>query len=695
MATVPTYGVQKVSAAPADGTKQQIDINPSAFGSSIARATQNLGGQIEDTGGMLAQNALRMKKEDDLARAKEADVRAGDAIRDLMLNDETGFLLQKGKNAVDQFDTARKSIEEIKKSISKDLTPDQQVLFNDAFAQRQETAYNRQYSHLASERISYQNDLSEARMVSAIEDAASLYKDPTAIGEAKRILNGELSQKASREGWDSEIAEFEKDKKFTELHKAVIASYAADDAFGATEYYKENKDSILGGDQTELETFLKGRRLDQMGSMIFDQVDQSKFDEARGLVEKFSSDLEGDERFRLNSQIDAAETRYLKKVEEMGESALMKDRVEAAIKGLSYLDPKDKSAGGDVKSVDTYYEKYLLPSLDGQPQEVVDAVGTLYAAKTGIIPDAMQGEIRGTLRSSESAEEIARVSEIVSQIQTQNPRALVDMSDRDVEMATWVASAVNAGVEPKEAVNTYRAASQVPEAIRKQRRVDAGKTTKFMEAGGGKNNDPVADAFDKGFFSSQPDAGEVVTAEYRDLFIKAYEATGDEDVAHKMALHGIKRVWSESRINGDKELMKHAPEMVYGTYGKVGKDAEWIRGQLLDDLADNALWPEGWQDRISLVSDPLTPRTLDYLIRVEQADGTVDFYRDGENNILRWKPDWETSKDGIKQEAKRKEVLEKKVAQGKADRDLYIRSYEATEFYRDLGLNPDMILGGR
>jgi soluble lytic murein transglycosylase-like protein len=70
--------------------------------------------------------------------------------------------------------------------------------------------------------------------------------------------------------------------------------------------------------------------------------------------------------------------------------------------------------------------------------------------------------------------------------------------------------------------------------------------------------------------------------DYQTMFVDAYEKTGEKDLAHDMAVEGMKRNWGVTAVGGRNTLMKHPPEKV--GYRPLAGDYGWIDKQLRTEL---------------------------------------------------------------------------------------------------------------
>src|SRR5579859_2958062 len=81
----------------------RIDVPAEAFGAGTARATEQLGGQVERSSEQLSQAGLAYAGLRNETLAKEADIKLGATLTDMQYNPETGFYTKRGKDAVDGY----------------------------------------------------------------------------------------------------------------------------------------------------------------------------------------------------------------------------------------------------------------------------------------------------------------------------------------------------------------------------------------------------------------------------------------------------------------------------------------------------------------------------------------------------------------------------------------------------------------
>lgn len=325
-------------------------------------------------------------------------------------------------------------------------------------------------------------------------------------------------------------------------------------------------------------------------------------------------------------------------------------KVDQAGRGGVPLDPKNKD---DKDALDLHYRStssnWASLPLDQQVKNTVD-----YVAQKSMVPDTVQGMVRGALRAGDPSK-VVMASSMLRQFSNSNPQLLNDFSTEDIRMANLVGEYTDTGMQPKQAVEKATQFLQVPESARAERLKDydavVGKDPKKADAAF------ISGKLGGGWFSGTPGS---IPPQMVDEFSRTarteFMATGNLAASQATALDEITKVWGQSRVAGDNRYMRYAPEKVYGIPGKsLQENADWINGQLLEDLNYNAF------------KDPKNPITLDRVIvapleRSMSADGLVPYQvwlksKDGVLNPvlntkgqpMQWKPSWQDSKEYMKQ----------------------------------------------
>lgn len=370
--------------------------------------------------------------------------------------------------------------------------------------------------------------------------------------------------------------------------------------------------------------------------------------------------------------------RVAKRDEDLLEVAQQKERVALAIGGLAPLDPR---SGEDRDALDAYYRETLAPRIRELDTNQAFSELALFVDRVGIVPPALRGQLRGTLRSGETEQKVA-AADLIDRIRQRNPAALQDFAKEDIAVAEQISVLIGRGVEPQKAVERAEDlvfnADEPARALRRARLTQDNilevMETRFIDD----MNQSVVDRLEV------PDP---LVAEYREAVSKAYELTGDDEAADRQARTELQAIWSPTRVLGPARWMKLAPER-FGLPGlSDSENAAWMREQALEDIRKQVIAePEGslsptlgglsgplkptiqapaqpepkesaaeaapgpLEERLLLQADPITAReagipgvTPSYRILLRNAEGALDFLRDGDGRVLRWTPNYKTS----------------------------------------------------
>jgi hypothetical protein len=337
---------------------------------------------------------------------------------------------------------------------------------------------------------------------------------------------------------------------------------------------------------------------------------------------------------------------------------LEKQRQELLLKAISMnkvvqgipLDPKDKN---DREALNSYFDAAGEQWQQSGPEQFLQNA-TEFAVQKSMIPDKLQSFIRSGLRGGDANQAVA-AADTVRSIRNANPRALDDMPEGDVRLATHMGALVDSGFKPTEAYTRALDAEQNPKASEARSQ----EFTDFVK----KN---PSDKFITGqlntFFTDDPnDVPPSMLADFNSAAESEYQRTGNADAARTLALQTIGRVWGNSRVAGENRYMRYAPERYYGRPDKdLQGNADWINEQLVTDLKQNAMEdPQNpiSPDNVRITVNPSSGAKPNYFIDIIDANGILRRQMDSKGNFLLWQPDWKTSPEGMKHQLE----LDKKV----------------------------------
>ncbi len=319
--------------------------------------------------------------------------------------------------------------------------------------------------------------------------------------------------------------------------------------------------------------------------------------------------ITGAKRTQLYAQLD-------KKNGERALQAAGTEQVANALETGPAIDPGNKHA---VKAYNAMVDS-VFPDLT-----LVDDAGLTNLAqvveKVGLIPDSVKTYSTRHLRSGDPVMAV-QGADIIARM----PDRLVnDFSAEDRAVAELVNDSVAAGMDPVLAVETSRQrVYETNDAERKRR------ASEYNAKHRKKNTRVLKSVMDDRFgqpFIPEPEPPVAMQAEY-DILVEQYHTVSDDiDSARKMAGQDLLGVWGETSVNGKREMMKYAPEVVYGL-----PDDEVVR-QLKAEVGGDA--------PIRLVADSITARSAQpsYMVMVPTDMGINEPLLGEDNFPVRWRPD--------------------------------------------------------
>ena len=352
-------------------------------------------------------------------------------------------------------------------------------------------------------------------------------------------------------------------------------------------------------------------------------------------------------------------------------------KVYGAMNGSDFIDPKNTD---DKKAVDLVYTKVLSPQIDAiQDPAVRKSTIANYVNSVGVVPETLRGKMRGVFRGDDVEQKVF-YADLVGRIQETKPQALDDFDDKDITQAIMIDEMVKAGTPNEQAVEKV---ANITSGLNKGRLEILEEDFKELVEDKGTNVtinsykviNTVRDIFDEGVLSinaSLPDTQLGVEAaainDYKRLYKTWYLSTnGDAELAEKQAKLALKRTWGTTAINGQsKQLTKFPIEIAY-----PNMPAKEIKKDLMKDLKSLPEYKDLADDDVIIQWDTRTAREFkqypSYRVLIFNKDGVLEPIAD--ENLARWKPDYENWKLKTKKEneALKAEADKKKKEQSKYD----------------------------
>jgi len=232
---VETLRTPQVAVSAAANVQQSFDAR-GAFGEDIARAGQQIGGQI-------ANYALEQKAKDDAAAVKNAISEYRKSINNRTYLDEDSYYNRQGKDAYDSYEPMASELDDIRKLIGEKLAPGRQ---QESFSEMSQGFLDRELDsmsrHASKGRMQWQNESDSEAVNQAVEDGSLRYTNNSTEVEQVKALTKNL---AARNGWSPERTENETLSKLSTMHKQAIDNMMTSEPLAAEKYFDDHKDQIL------------------------------------------------------------------------------------------------------------------------------------------------------------------------------------------------------------------------------------------------------------------------------------------------------------------------------------------------------------------------------------------------------------------------------------------------------------------
>lgn len=311
------------------------------------------------------------------------------------------------------------------------------------------------------------------------------------------------------------------------------------------------------------------------------------------------------------------------------------------------LDPNDKN---NQAAVDRYFAQDIAPSFSISDPQSINALATI-TTKSGMIPTQVKTMLSSGATSRDPAL-VVPMAKFYGQLFDNNPAAAATLDKSTMAFYGKVYDYSRAGVPEDKAVDM--AYSQVYQQDDRMKKIlaDTMRDKKYVAARttAAQNNASSLTSF--GSWSPDiTDPGKSNVAYQRD-YQTIYDANfaqtgGDADQAEKMTNAMIRTTWGVSTVNGKAEVMKYAPEALYGVSNGAGN---WIQGQWEQEkreLKSKSFGGPRSDTDLILVPDGITARDKSYAVMVIQPDanGVIEPRNYiGKNGLpVRFKPEQQTS----------------------------------------------------
>ena len=337
-----------------------------------------------------------------------------------------------------------------------------------------------------------------------------------------------------------------------------------------------------------------------------------------------NEDITGSKRTQLYLALDG-------KVVSAKETANRAQLVESALQFGVRLDSKDKD---HVKAVDEAFAS-VQESIANEPEDVALTRVSTFVSDVGVVPTQLRSLMRTFSRSGDAQQSVL-AAKIVGRLSEEAPEVMSTLPEDEKAFGVMASDLMDAGMDSGTAIEVSRQRIyETPEAERKaiRERLSASGVEKGNQSA---LTELIDDNFDSFLPFNQPQAPLQLEAEFGELVSGYFVKTQDLELSRKLAGKDILGVWGLTDLNGDRQIMKFPPELVYGN----GVD-DWIENQFKADVEEFGAASEaitiGVDDRTAREPQPSWP------LFVKTESGLVEPLFNQDNTPARWRPDFRKS----------------------------------------------------
>ncbi len=287
MVTVP-----RITPRPVSGAGNQVRATPDDFGAGIAFGLEKLGSGAVDLGVEIAKIDKAKQLETDQAELLEANNRADELGRRVLLDPDAGYLAQTGRAAADSRDQTLKLYNQELAKIGSGLSrPELQNLWQQQYRGRRSAFETDVHQHALKQANAWKTGEREGRIANATVYAASHWQDPQRLAVNIGNVRKTAQAFATEQGYGAEQAEaFVRGRVSTAHFAAVQQMLAANDVVAAAQYGQKHRDEfsaqhliaanraineaavVVGGQFLGNDAVAKGKaKVDPVGALLVQQ----------------------------------------------------------------------------------------------------------------------------------------------------------------------------------------------------------------------------------------------------------------------------------------------------------------------------------------------------------------------------------------------------------------------------------------
>lgn len=258
MATVPTYGAQKIDPnGPVFRVPMADTSSVNAFGGIQGQQMEQAGNAGLQIGNAILGAQAEMARKNNVRRANEALAATGDGLRAYLNDPEKGLFARQGVNALGSTKEANDYLDKMQKDVVDTLDNDaQREAFNALWINRRDSTLDSVARYEAGQKRQADEQSQQLVVKDAIADASTNYTNGAMRQDAINRAMAAIDQNLG--GLPPEALAIQKEAALSTIHASVTERYLdAGNTAGANAYFAANKQFIQGDDAGRLEKAMK------------------------------------------------------------------------------------------------------------------------------------------------------------------------------------------------------------------------------------------------------------------------------------------------------------------------------------------------------------------------------------------------------------------------------------------------------
>nr|ELR5256727.1 hypothetical protein [Providencia rettgeri] len=325
------------------------------------------------------------------------------------------------------------------------------------------------------------------------------------------------------------------------------------------------------------------------------------------------------------------------------------NELAAARRNKFPLDPNNKN---NQEAANAAFDREIFPSFSITNPDSLNETAK-FMSDTGMIPDRV-GSYFSAASMSKDPSIVVPMAKVYGQVFDSNPAALASMDSKSGGYFKTIYDLTTAGMKEDEAVS-YAYSQVYEQSEEKKKLIRDITTTKDYASKVDKYAQKTINSMSPSWYFGIPSTADTnnpmwsYLADYRTAYqANFFNVGGNEEVAKSVTDVQIKKKWGVTELNGKEELMRYAPEAVYGI--NSSNAGNWVLSQWQDEKETLKPLVKGGMadgDDFILVSDAITAKNSDYAIVVKRVskEGIPQLeLMHGANGLpMRFKPDQQSS----------------------------------------------------